>query len=210
MGFLKSAKGVEPRRETNGNSPVFAASRLSVTLFLVLALCFTDRAFTESAGAQDVSEYQVKAAFLYNFAKFVEWPGAAEPSPDGFFVIGILGKDPFGSTLDLLVKTKTVMGRHIEVKRFTRVEDVHGCQMVFISASEARKLPATIKALNGMSVLTVSEVPQFLEAGGMLNLILAGNRVAFEANPRAAEREGFRLSSKLLQLAVNLRGAPQP
>jgi hypothetical protein len=82
--------------------------------------------------------------------------------------------------------------------------------MVFISASEARKLPATIKALNGMSVLTVSEVPQFLEAGGMLNLILAGNRVAFEANPRAAEREGFRLSSKLLQLAVNLRGAPQP
>jgi len=210
MGFLKTAKDVEPRREITRKSPVFADSRLIVTLSLVLALCFSERAFAESAGAQDVSEYQVKAAFLYNFAKFVEWPGAAEPSPDGFFVIGILGKDPFGSTLDLLVKTKTAMGRHIEVKRFARVEDVHGCQMLFISASEARKLPATIKALNGMSVLTVSEVPQFLGAGGMLNLVLAGNRVAFEANPLAAEHEGFRLSSKLLQLAVNLRGAPQP
>jgi hypothetical protein len=177
---------------------------------LVLALCAGERIPGESAGGPDVGEYQVKAAFLYNFAKFVEWPNAAEPPSDGLFVIGILGKDPFGSTLDLLVKTKMAMGRRIEVKRFTRVEDVHGCHMLFISASEARKLPATIKALSGTSVLTVSEVPQFLEAGGMLNLVLAGNRVAFEANPRAAEREGFRLSSKLLQLALNLRGAPQP
>jgi hypothetical protein len=179
-------------------------------IVLGLALCIGVNALGEGPSEPDVSEYLVKGAFLYNFAKFVEWPSATEPPPSGLFVIGILGKDPFGSTLDQLVKTKTAMGRHIEVKRFTRVEDVHGCQMLFIGASEARRFPAIIQALNGTNVLTVSEVPQFLEAGGMLNLVRVGNRVAFEANPRAAEHEGFRLSSKLLQLAVNLRGAPQP
>jgi hypothetical protein len=87
---------------------------------------------------------------------------------------------------------------------------VHACQILFISASESPRLAPIIKGLDGRGVLTVSEIPKFLEAGGMLNLVLSGNRVVFEANPRAAEHQGFRLSSKLLQLAVNLRGGQQP
>ncbi len=163
------------------------------------------------AGADDraeVSEYQVKAAFLYNFTKFVEWPASSE-WPPGPFVIGILGTDPFGPLLDLLVKTKTAGGRRIEVKRFARLQDLEPCQMLFVSASESREVGLIVRNLEGRKVLTVSETPKFLAAGGMLNLTLSGNRVLFEANPRAAEREGLRFSSKLLQLAANLRRGPQ-
>ena len=171
-----------------------------------ILLCPSGGALAEHNVRPDFGEYQVKAAFLCNFSKFVEWPDSVEPGP---IVIAILGPDPFGRILDELVRSKTAQGRRIEVRRFTRAEDARGCQIVFIGTTDERKVRSILKDLEGSSALTVSEMPQFLEWGGMLSLALRGDRVVFEANPQAAEHEGLRLSSKLLQLAANLHGGQQ-
>jgi hypothetical protein len=149
-----------------------------------------------------MSEYAVKAAFLYNFAKFVEWPSGA---PGGPIKIGILGKDPFGSTLDSTVRGKTANGRSLVVRRLKRTRDARSCHIVFISRSEKGRLTEILTAVKGAPVLTVADTERFAHQGGMVNFYLEQNKVRFEANVRAARHARLTISSKLLRLAKIVR-----
>jgi uncharacterized protein DUF4154 len=146
------------------------------------------------------TEYEVKAAFLYNFARFVEWPPEAQRAEP--FVIAVLGRDPFGTALDEAVSGKTVAGRPIQVRRASRVEDVGDAQMVFVAATEGPNVPAILKALERPGVLTVGDAEGFVERGGTINFTLQSRRVRFEINPVRAEQAGLKVSSQLLKLAT--------
>lgn len=162
------------------------------------------------AQAQEAAptEYQVKAAFLYNFGKFVEWPPQAQPSNS--FTICVLGQDPFGPVLDELIKGRSLQGKKLVARRPERVEDAGNCQILFISSSENGRLAQILGALRGRSVLTVGEAERFAHRGGMINFRLEGSKVRFEINLDAAEHEGLTVSSQLLKLATIIRESPQP
>jgi len=147
--------------------------------------------------AQEVAEYRLKAALLYNFALFVEWP----PEDGGNTLnLCIQGTDPFGKEIDAL-QGKPVGGRSIAVLRRLATEPVKGCQIVFIAPSAIGALPRVLEGVAGRPVLTVADTPGAARQGVVLNMTVSENKVAFEANQLAARSAGLKLSSKLLRLA---------
>jgi len=155
--------------------------------------------------AQAPSEYQVKAAFLYNFAKFVEWPADREGTP---FCIGVLGPDPFGGLIDETLAGKMLGTRNVVVRRFSRPEDASICQIVFVAES-ATPLKLVLKRFEGRAVLTVGETPAFCQSGGIVGFQVADRRIRFAVNLEAADRAQLKLSSKLLSLATKVWGNRQ-
>jgi len=153
--------------------------------------------------AQTAGEYELKAAFLYKFASFVVWPAASGTRP---LCIGVVGRDPFGPNLERIVKGQIANGRSFRIRRFKAPEDVYGCEIVFISSSERRRLPSILDKLKGEPVLTVGDVPEFCESGGIVAFQLVGDRIHLTINLEAAERSNLQLSSKLLSLASVIRG----
>ena len=155
------------------------------------------------AGAQESqpSEYQVKAAFLFNFAKFVEWPPGSFAGATSPMVIGILGDNPFGSDLEQTIQNKTINNRLIVIKPLPSLAEATNCQVLFISTSEKKRLAEIFDGLRGASVLTVGETDRFTEAGGMINFVEEGNKIRFQINDAAAKGAGLKISSKLLSLA---------
>lgn len=151
-------------------------------------------------------EYRVKAAFLYNFAKFVEWPSASEASGSDRFALCVLGADPFGPILDETVSGKSVQGKPLEVRRVETAAAAMTCQVVFISSSERSQISTIVEVLSTAAVLTVSEIPGFAERGGMVNFVLHHDRVQFEINPHLAGKVGLHISSHLLRLARTVCG----
>jgi hypothetical protein len=147
------------------------------------------------------SEYQVKAAFLYNFTKFTNWPPGAFSSPSAPIVIGILGEDPFGQVMDDVVRGEVVGNRPLAVSRLHADDDLRRCHVLFISRSEKQRLPAVLGRLKGSPVLSIGEISGFAEQGGMVNLLLANKTVKIEINQAAAEQAGLQISAKLLKLA---------
>ncbi|MDO8547920.1 MAG: YfiR family protein [Nitrospirales bacterium] len=152
------------------------------------------------------SEHQIKAAFLYNFVQFIEWPASAFKDAHSDFSLCVLGDDPFGTALERTIGGKIVKGRRLAVKRSGRLHDLTDCQLMFISSSERDHLTKTLDLLAGSSVLTVGDTDQFAHLGGMINLYVEENKVRFEINPQAAERSGLKISSKLLKLAKTVPG----
>ena len=151
-----------------------------------------------ASAADDGLEYQVKAAFLFNFLKFVEWPSAPTDLP---WVIGILGRDPFGGVLEETVRGKTVNGRKVEVRRFAHPADVKECNIVFIGRADFERMVMQAQpVLQQPGLLTVGEAPAFLKSGGIINFYLQENRVHFEIQPSAAHTAGLRVSAQLLKL----------
>jgi hypothetical protein len=151
-------------------------------------------------------EYDLKAAFLFNFAKFVEWPPDAfsgEPVP---LTICVYGEDPFGSTLDAVVQGERVGERSLLVQRPDSLDDLGECHVLFVSRSEKDRLGEVMAHVRGKPVLTVADTDGFLRAGGVINFILEGNKVRFLIDQEAAERSGLAISSKLMRLAVNTGG----
>lgn len=154
-----------------------------------------------------VGEYEVKAAYLYNFGRFVEWPTKGGRGES--FSVCVLGKDPFGTALDATVAGEVIADSHVVVKRLSRIQNLEDCRILFISSSEESQLREVLTTLDKLAVLTVSDLPQFLRRGGMMQFVLDGNRVRFEVNVTSVERSGLTLSSQLLKLAMNVRkGAP--
>jgi hypothetical protein len=153
------------------------------------------------------SEYQVKAAFLYNFVKFVEWPSEAFASETAPIVIGVLGDSPFGTDLEKMIKGKTINGRELAVRPVSMPE-LKLCQIVFICRSEKKRINEVFRALQGSSTLTVGELDRFTESGGMINFVMEGNKVRFEIKGDAAKQAGLKISSKLLSLALKKEGKP--
>ena len=151
-------------------------------------------------------EYQIRAAFLYNFTKFVEWPpdGLGASSP---FVIGILGEDPFGAVLDDIVRDKSWNGHRIVLKRLSAGGNFHGCQILYISNSERTEVPRILASLKGERVLTVGEFDRFLRQGGSVAFEIENDLVKIAINLRAAEANGMKLSSRLLAVARVVEGS---
>ena len=152
-----------------------------------------------NASAAANTEYQVKAAFLYNFMKFVDWPADGLNKP-GVLTLGILGNNPFVAALDE-VRDKTAKGRRVVVLHLRTLEEVRECDLLFVCASEKGRLAQILKVAQNHRILTVADQEGFCQAGGMINLVFVKNRVGFEVNLPAAARSGLRVSSQLLRLA---------
>ncbi len=154
-----------------------------------------------AAAAETSREYLIKAAFLYNFAKFTEWPAGTFPDSAAPLDVCVFGEDPFGGALESIAG-RTIRGRRIAVHRVTSSEAAAACHLLFISASEATRLAGILESLRGRPVLTIAEMPGFTRSGGIINLKTnPDDRIRFEINAGTAKRAGLRLSSKLLNLA---------
>jgi uncharacterized protein DUF4154 len=146
-------------------------------------------------------EYQVKAGFLYNFAKFIEWPAPAFAKAQTPYSICVLGPDPFGEDLDVAVGEATLHGRRLMVRRLADAKNAGGCHILFVSKTDPRKLPALLQALGNVPTLTVGENDEFIRAGGCLRFFFQGDLIRFEINLEATERARLKVSAKLLNLA---------
>jgi hypothetical protein len=166
-----------------------------------VALLLLAASLLGAEGDQRAGEYQVKAAFLYNFAKYIQWPADAPAVQTGTFVITVLGNDPFGPSLDETLRGKTIDGLKVVLRRAGRPEELRASQIVFISASEHGQLPEILKRLEGAPTLTVAEMDDFAERGGVIRFRMEGDRVRLDINPSAAARARLRISSELLKLA---------
>ncbi len=168
---------------------------LSVLGVVVLLLSGT-QAQSPTAG-----EYQLKAAFLFNFAKFVEWPPSSFSDASAPLRICVLGRDPFGEELRNITRDKTVNGHKLEVSQVLDLQVARTCHILFIASSETARLKQILESLRGADALTVGDTRGFVEQGGMINFVLENNRVQFEVNRKAAEQGGLKISSKLLSVA---------
>lgn len=160
--------------------------------------------FVSRAPGREQSEYDVKAAFLYNFTKFVDWPQQPGSRQEPMCIC-IVGADPFGSSVDRIVEGKSVNGRPLVVRRLNRFEDAKACAIAFISTSEKARVRSILDTLKGSTVLTVGDTPQFAELGGVINFVLEDNLIHFEINVDAARVQGLTISSRLLGLARIVR-----
>ena len=162
------------------------------------------------AGAQQPTEYEVEAAFLLNFTRFIEWPTSSFADARSPFAICIYGKDPFGAVLDEIVQGESVNGRRLTVKRLSEPSGFQSCQILFFSTFD-RELLKNVSA-SGHGVLTVGEGDNFVRAGGVIGFVLESRRVRFDINQTAAEEASLKLSSKLLSVARSLhriKGQPR-
>jgi len=156
------------------------------------------------------TEYDIKAAYLYTFGRFVEWPPRGASRDAANFAICVLGVDPFGAALDATLAGATMRGKKVVGKRIVTPKDALDCHVLFISASEERQLDAIVRALDKTDILTVSDIPKFAERGGMIQFITAGQRVRFEINLAVAQDAGLSLSSDLLKVASAVRRDRRP
>jgi YfiR/HmsC-like len=154
-----------------------------------------------AGAAAPVSEYQLKAVFLFNFAHFVEWPPASLPQQSARFVIGVLGKDPFGSYLDEVVRGESVNGHPLAVERYSGIEEIRDCQILFIPAAELHNLDRILAALKGRSVLTVTDSDATAPRGVIIGLLRQDNRIRLRIDLQAARASNLTISSKLLRPA---------
>jgi hypothetical protein len=149
---------------------------------------------------QAIDEYEVKAAFLYNFTKFVDWPNL--PKSDAFSIC-ILGDDPFSGSLDQLVKTKTAYNRQIQIRKIKEPAEARQCQIVFVRREEDAKAAKLVEAVRGAQVLTVSDSGRFTKIGGMIGLSMREGHVSVGVNLARVENAGLKISAKLMSLAKN-------
>lgn len=150
---------------------------------------------------KSAGEYEVKAAFLYNFAQFAEWPPNVFQDSKAPIVIGVFGQDPFGSTLDEAVKNKAVNGRRFVVKRFKTLKDIECCQILYVSASEEDHVKKAARASGGKGVLTVGESAHFIDRGGIIKFTIDNSKIGLEISVEHAKDAGLKFISKLLRLA---------
>lgn len=203
--------------EWPGRSPVTivkpsagSASVRSAVLATILIItgglgCLIVAAQTVEETAVINREYAIKAAFLYHFLTYVEWPSDAFDSPDEPFVIGVFKTDPFGEVLDKIAETKTAGGRPILVRRLNSMSDVTDCHILFVPKSVPMETQdAVLAALRGSHVFAVGESDDFVDRGGAAQFFLEGNKVRFTFNTDAVENKSLKISSKLLSLAKSL------
>ena len=171
---------------------------------LSVSLSWAPQAVAQASDSSDSSEYLIKAGFIYNFAKFVEWPTASFAQPDSPIVIGILGTDPFGNLIDRIIENKKIGARGLVVKRLkwdTDLKNLKECKILFVGASEKAHLDDLVQIVKSLPILTVGETPGFAERGGVIRFVLEDNRVRFEINVEAAHQADLTISSRLLTLA---------
>ncbi len=169
-------------------------------------LLFTLLLYINSPGqAEDrqTSEYNIKAAFLYNFSSFINWPEQS-PRHNDEFELCVVGNDPFGKALDT-ISGKSVHGSLLTIRRLSSAETSDTCKLIYISKSEAGRYALLLSQIQARPVLTVSDIEEFAVNGGIIRFKLVGNKIRFEINVDAAERAGLKVSSRLLSLATIVR-----
>lgn len=170
------------------------------------AFVLVGAAFAAASLRADVSrEYEVKAAFLYNFTKFVEWPDGRFESSDEPLVIAVLGRSPFGDGLVAAVEGRQVSGRGIVVRPVATAEEARSAHLLFVPAGEEGRFAAIAGALRGAAVTTVGESDRFAAQGGIITFVQEAGRLRFAINLEAAERERLKVSAQLLRLATHVR-----
>jgi hypothetical protein len=151
---------------------------------------------------QGPSEYQVKAAYLYGFGRFVEWPASSPAASGTAFVLCVLGADPFGRVIDEVAANAVMKEEPVRIHRISRLDESEPCHTLFISSSEDVQVAKLLEGLNHRAVLTVSDAPQFAQRGGMIGFSVESNRVRFTVNLGAAKDAGLTLNSELLRVAA--------
>jgi hypothetical protein len=159
------------------------------------------------AGNPSDAEYRLKAACLFNFAKFVEWPPTSLPADTSPLVIGVLGDNPFGTSLEQVITGRAVNGHPVQLRYAHKPEELAGSHLVFVSRAAQVAQPGLIKDLAGKNVLTVGDGDGFLRAGGMIQFVVVENRVRFAIAETTAQQAGLKINSQLLSLAVPDKGA---
>lgn len=177
----------------------------STKTFVSLMAC----AFILSAQIPASREYQIKAAFLYNFTQFVEWPAESFEHAKAPLVIGILGEDPFGAFLTETVKGEKINGHSLAVVHFNNAHDIRRCHILFISMQQAEQVKETLTMIKDRHVLTVSDAPNFIVQGGLVRFVKENNKIRLQINQEAAKENDISISSKLLRLAEIVK-SPNP
>jgi hypothetical protein len=177
---------------------LFAVAIFSVVAPLAWAFASPDDEGDSQAGL----EYQTKAAFLFNFAKFVDWPPYKFTQPDSPLIIGVVGSDPFGGLLEEQVQDQRINDRTVIVCHVESIQELRKCHIIFVCRSEAERLAPILASVRGDNVLTVGETDKFITRGGMINFVMVGNTVHFQINDSAAKHAGLKISSKLSSLAL--------
>jgi hypothetical protein len=188
-----------PMRRRSTRRPGLGLAALHVGC-LALAITATPLAADGTRG-RVTREYDLKAAFLFNFTQFVEWPAAALADPQAPFVIGVLGDDPFGSSLDEIVANENVHGHAIVVRRGRTLSELGACQLLFVSRSQAPRLRGILDGIAGRSVLVVGDMDEFAAHGGTIGFVTSGSRLRLVVNMAQARDAGLTISSKLLRQA---------
>lgn len=173
------------------------------TLFATGVLAVSLAAGAKTQGNKH-SEFEIKAAYLYNFGRFVEWPPESLENEKSFQVC-VLGRDPFGSALDKILANEKIQGKPAIARRISEASAVKGCQVLFISSSEEARLGEILTVMDSKSVLTVSDISDFSARGGMIEFVRDQERVRFEVNLDAAEAARLTMSSDLLKVALFVR-----
>jgi hypothetical protein len=199
VALLSTAASTAP----TGPAPGLAGFNIARILIACLALAATVEG--ESATTSRADEYRVKAAFLYNIARFVDWPSAAFADGGAPVVVCVLGVDPFGTALDDALQGRTVKGRPVTIRRSHDLAT--GCHVVFITFSEHKRVEDIIDRLGSTPVLSISEVDRFTQRGGIIGLTMEGAYVRFDINATAADRARLTMSARLLALASSVRSA---
>ncbi len=183
--------------QLNAQRHVCPRSRCGFLQFLTMVIAW---AFFTATGllAQQAkpSEYQVKAAYLYNFGRFVKWPAGVAAGKGDSFPVCVLGRDPFGPILDSTLAGEALEGKPVVIRRITRPQDATDCRILFVSSTEE---------IDQAGVLTVSDIPGFSRRGGMIQFVVEGDRVRFEINLASTESARLVLSSELLKVAAAVR-----
>jgi hypothetical protein len=206
MSSRTRSRRVRPEKGRRTTRPA-RRGRLAGVLWLLAAIGLRAGA-AEPFGRMEqaaLSEYEVKAGFLVNFTKFVEWPPDAFARPDAPLILCLASDDPFGPAIDNLVKGRAIDGRAVLVRRLSRTDQAGTCHLLFVPASEPKHIDQILLAVANKSVLTVGEAADFLHGGGAIRLLVENSRVRFEVNLGAAEAAGLKLSSRLLSLATAVR-----
>ena len=178
---------------------------LRFATFFTLLLTLT---LPAAGQAPALTENEIKAGFLFNFTKFVEWPTDAFSDANSPIILGIVGEDPFGDLLVQAVAGKSVNGRAVLLKHFKEEQPLRACNILFVSGSEEKHLARILEKLKGSSILTVGETDGFAQAGGIINFTIEGNRVRLEINLDAATRTRLKISAKVIAVARLVRDNP--
>lgn len=185
------------------------SKRRIAILFFTISLCVFGSVYGLHAQTGASKEYRVKAAFLFNFTQFVEWPSAAFNGPNSPFVIGILGDDPFGNYIDETVANEKIGGHPLIVQRYRDLRDMKNCHILFLNGSDPEKVREYLLVINKYT-LTVSDADNFMRAGGIIRLITENNRIRIQVNPDAARTAELSISAKLLRVSDIFDPKSQP
>jgi hypothetical protein len=179
--------------------------RRSLALVAMLGFALGGRGVAEGV-AEEAREYEVKAALLYKFTQYIEWPAEAFERKDSPLLVAVIGKDPFGRILDETLRDKKCGEHPFAIKRFASAKEIDAAHVLFVPGAEAVVLAEILKALGGRSTLIVGESEGFASKGGIVNFYLEKSKTRFEINPDAAKRCKLKISSDLLKVARIVKG----